>query len=176
MPFSVASITLPRRRRYSRSSSTSMMAARVAGVPRPVSRIASASSFSSNARPADSMAVSSVASVKRGGGRVRFFTASTSSTDCGCARANPDGSVWGSSSGSRSASSPLRPSDFSRGAFCPPPMSSTFQPTCSTWVPVLWKRSTTGGAPADVTAVMTVVTRQTWSSCHAWSRRRHTRS
>ena len=46
------------------------MAARVAGVPRPQSRMAADSSFSSRLRPADSMAVNSVASVRRRGGRV----------------------------------------------------------------------------------------------------------
>src|SRR5467141_599442 len=50
-----------------------MMAARVAGVPRPVSFMASESSFSSSVLPAVSIAVSSVASVKRLGGRVAFL-------------------------------------------------------------------------------------------------------
>ncbi len=45
-----------------------MMEARVAGVPRPVSFMASESSFSSSVLPAVSMAVRSVASVKRLGG------------------------------------------------------------------------------------------------------------
>ena len=60
-----------------------MIAARVAGVPSPVSFIASESSFSSSVLPAVSIAVSRVASVKRFGGRVFFFTASTSTTSCG---------------------------------------------------------------------------------------------
>ncbi len=47
-----------------------MIAARVAGVPRPFSRIASRSSSSSISLPAPSIADSSVASLKRGGGRV----------------------------------------------------------------------------------------------------------
>ena len=68
MPLSVASRLLPLRTMYSRLSSTSMMAARVAGVPRPVSFMASESSFSSSVLPAVSMAVSSVPSVKRLGG------------------------------------------------------------------------------------------------------------
>ena len=68
-----------------------MMAARVAGVPRPVSFMASDSSFSSSVLPAVSMAVSSVPSVKRLGGRVFFFKASTSSTSCGCPFARPGG-------------------------------------------------------------------------------------
>ncbi len=60
---------------YSRFSSTSMIAARVAGVPRPFSFMASESSFSSSVLPAVSMAVSSVASVKRLGARVFLRTA-----------------------------------------------------------------------------------------------------
>ncbi len=71
-----------------------MICARVAGVPRPHSRIASDSSLSSRALPAVSIAVSRVASVKRGGGRVRFLTASASTTRWGCPRSSPDGSGW----------------------------------------------------------------------------------
>ena len=54
-----------------------MICARVAGVPRPFSRIASRSSSSSMSFPAPSIADSSVASFKRAGGRVVFATAST---------------------------------------------------------------------------------------------------
>ena len=54
-----------------------MICARVAGVPRPFSRIASRSSSSSICLPAPSIAESSVASLKRGGGRVTSFTTST---------------------------------------------------------------------------------------------------
>ena len=53
-----------------------MICARVAGVPRPFSRIASRNSSSSISLPAPSIADSSVASVKRGGGRVRLATTS----------------------------------------------------------------------------------------------------
>ena len=54
-----------------------MICARVAGVPRPFSRIASRSSSSSISLPAPSIADSSVASLKRGGGRVVCATTST---------------------------------------------------------------------------------------------------
>ena len=57
-----------------------MVAARVAGVPRPVSFIASDSSLSSRLWPAVSMAVKSVPSVNRFGGRVFFFRPSISTT------------------------------------------------------------------------------------------------
>ena len=53
-----------------------MICARVAGVPRPFSRIASRSSSSSIVLPAPSMAESNVASLKRAGGLVWFATAS----------------------------------------------------------------------------------------------------
>ena len=65
-----------RARRTSRRSSVSMVAARVAGVPRPESLIAARSASSSMSRPADSIAPSSVASVWRGGGRVCLVDAS----------------------------------------------------------------------------------------------------
>ena len=52
--------------------------ARVAGVPRPFSLIASRSSSSSTSLPADSMAPSSVASVNRAGGLVWFCLTSIS--------------------------------------------------------------------------------------------------
>ena len=54
-----------------------MMAARVAGVPRPFSRIASRSSSSSIDLPALSIAESSVPSLNRGGGRVTSGVTST---------------------------------------------------------------------------------------------------
>ena len=58
--------------------SSSIMFARVAGVPKPDSRIASRNSSSSTSLPAPSIALSSVASVKRAGGRVSLASASTS--------------------------------------------------------------------------------------------------
>ena len=54
-----------------------MICARVAGVPRPFSRIASRNSSSSISLPAPSIAESSVASVNRGGGRVTSALTST---------------------------------------------------------------------------------------------------
>ncbi len=118
--------------------------------------------------------------MRRGGGRVRFVTGFTSRT----ARASPFVSPGGSSCSSSGSSASASPSFFfpaSRdfGARCPPPTSSTFQPSRSTMVPALWKRSTTGEPPfaaSEVTAVMTVVTNQTKSSCHAASSRRQTSS
>ena len=53
-----------------------MICARVAGVPSPFSRIASRSSSSSISLPAPSIAERSVASLKRGGGRVVSATTS----------------------------------------------------------------------------------------------------
>ncbi|CFO33678.1 Uncharacterised protein [Bordetella pertussis] len=53
----------PSRRRYASLSRPSMMAARVAGVPRPRSDMASRSSSSSTSLPAPSIADSSVASL-----------------------------------------------------------------------------------------------------------------
>ncbi len=97
-----------------------MIAARVAGVPRPVSFIASESSFSSSVLPAVSIAVSSVASVNRFGGRVFFFSASTSSTSCGCPCARFGGKLCSSA-----PALDLRSTWISRA----------FQPTCSTAVP-----------------------------------------
>ncbi len=68
-------ISRPSRRRYSSASNPSMVAARVAGVPRPFPAIASRKSSSSISLPAPSIALSSVASVNRAGGRVsRLFT------------------------------------------------------------------------------------------------------
>ena len=104
-----------------------MMAARVAGVPRPVSFMASDSSFSSSVLPAVSMAVSSVASVKRLGARVFFFRASTSITSCGWPFARPGGSTC-----SPRFSSLLPCPLF---VFFSTAISSTFQPTCCTAVP-----------------------------------------
>src|ERR1017187_5753818 len=68
-----------------------MMEARVAGVPKPVSFMASESSFSSRVLPAVSIAVSRVPSVKRFGGRVFFRVASTSTTFCGSPFFRPEG-------------------------------------------------------------------------------------
>jgi hypothetical protein len=63
IPVSVAWRFFSSRRRYSRRRRVSSVAARVAGVPSPDSRIAAETSFSSIVRPALSIAVSSVASV-----------------------------------------------------------------------------------------------------------------
>ena len=80
MPLSVATNDFPSRLTYSRVSNVSMMLARVAGVPSPFSFIASDSSRSSSVFPAVSIAVSKVASLSRGGGRVRRCNALASST------------------------------------------------------------------------------------------------
>ena len=60
-----------------------MMAARVAGVPRPFARIASRNSSSSTNLPAPSIAESSVASLKRAGGFVSSCLTSMSRTFAG---------------------------------------------------------------------------------------------
>ena len=95
------------------------MAARVAAVPSPFSRIASDISFSSRVRPAVSMAVSSVPSERCGGGSVFLgitFAAVTARTK---PATRPPGSIGGS---------------FARfGAR----LSTIFQPTFSTDVPEL---------------------------------------
>jgi len=153
IPFSVASRAFPCLARYFRSSSVSMIPARVAGVPSPVSRMASESSFSSSAFPAVSMAVSSVASVKRGGGWVRFFTGWASTTFTGSPRTRPGGSAG------RGSPSTL--------------FSSTFHPGSRTAVPLLSNRSS---AEADRTSVTTEAVSQTKSPCHADSSRRQMRS
>ena len=70
MPMSVGTRFFPSRATKVRRISVSIVAARVAGVPRPESRMAARSSSSEISRPADSIAPSSVASVWRGGGRV----------------------------------------------------------------------------------------------------------
>jgi len=71
-----------------------MIAARVAGVPsRLLHRVGEFLLVQSLA--AVSMAVSSVASVRRLGGRVFFFTASTSRTSCGCPFANSAAELFG---------------------------------------------------------------------------------
>jgi hypothetical protein len=149
-----------------------MISARVAGVPRPLSFIASESSLSSSVRPAVSMAVRSVASVKRFGGRVFLATALASATRRASPRTSPGGRSWLSSPSPSSLSllslSSL-PSFFSFWR------SSTFHPGCSTAVPELWKRSTTDPR-SEVTDVITVVTFQMWSSCQAMRRRRQIRS
>ena len=60
-----------------------MICARVAGVPSPLSFMASESSLSSSVFPAVSIAVNSVPSVNRFGARVFFWTASASRICCG---------------------------------------------------------------------------------------------
>jgi len=62
-PFGVAWSSFPTRSTYSRRISVSIVSARVAGVPRPRSFIASRSSSSSMSLPAVSIAESSVASL-----------------------------------------------------------------------------------------------------------------
>ena len=142
-PLSVATSALPWRSTYCRRSRVSMISARVAGVPSPEPFIASESSRSSSVRPAVSMAVSSVASVKRFGGRVFLATARASSTCWRCPGARPGGRSWGSSASSFSSSASAFfswPSSLAaafRFSFSVT-MSSTFQPACSTIVPVLW--------------------------------------
>ena len=162
MPLSVATSVLPSRCTYARVSNVSMMLARVAGVPRPFSFIASDSSRSSRVLPAVSMAVSRVASLSRAGGLVRLGTAFASSTCWGCPRSSPEGSIPSSSASSPGARF------FSDGAFTGP-TSSTFQPSCSMAVPWLRYRSTTEGV---VTSVTTSVAAQVKSSCQACSNRR----
>ena len=156
IPLAVASRLLPARTMYSRFRSTSMIAARVAGVPRPVSFMASESSFSSRVLPAVSIAVSSVPSVRRLGGRVVLRNDLASRTSCGWSLARFAGKE-GVSSAARFRSA----------------ISRTFQPTCWIAVPEVWKRSVTGGLAI---AVITVVTAQMWSSCQALRRRRQMRS
>ena len=92
-----------------------MIAARVAGVPSPVSFMASESSFSSSVLPAVSMAVSRVPSVNRLGGRVRLLTGLTSTTVSGCPTSRPAGNAGSADS------SPGRGARF---------RSKTFQPSC----------------------------------------------
>ena len=99
----------------------------MAGVPRPVSFIASDSSFSSTVLPAVSMAVSSVASVRRLGGRVFFFKASMSTKSCGWPNARPGGKTC-------STESSLLPT-LPVFVFFSTEMSSAFQPTCCTTLP-----------------------------------------
>ena len=105
-----------------------MMAARVAGVPRPVSFMASESSLSSRVLPAVSIAVSSVPSVKRLGGRMLFFTALISITSCGWPFARSGGKTSSARCSSLPPSLPLC-------GFLPAEISRTFQPTCCTAVP-----------------------------------------
>ena len=97
-----------------------MIEARVAAVPMPRSFMASESAWLSSVLPADSMAVSKVASVNRGGGLVRFLTASASCTSTVWPWRKPPGRS-GSDLGSRL---PLGLT------------SSTFQPGSSTALPV----------------------------------------
>ena len=163
MPVSVAASALPCRSMYWRRSSVSMISARVAGVPRPRSFMAADSSRSSSVAPAVSMAVSSVASLKRRGGRVFFLTASTPETR----RARPAARPGGRSC-SLSSSSALFPFASLRSTG-----SRTFQPSCWMAVPLLAKRSRSA---ALVTSVTTLVTEKTCSSCQAMSSRRQTRS
>ena len=97
MPLSVAASERACRSTYPRRTRASMISARVAGVPRPRSFIASASSRSSRVRPAVSMAVSRVASVNRRGGRVRRATASASTTAAARPGVRPGGKAGPSS-------------------------------------------------------------------------------
>ena len=176
IPLSVACSALPSRTMYSRVISVSMIAARVAGVPSPQSFMARESSLSSSDLPAVSIAVSKVASLNRFWGRVCFSCMTTSRTGWGAFLARPAGRACSSASVS-----------FLRAG-----MSSTFHPGWTTAVPTVWKRSMMGTMPeavleraedsgwpaiwGDTTAVMTVVTAEIWSSCHAISSRRQTRS
>jgi hypothetical protein len=80
MPRSVGCNTLPSRVTYCRLSKVSMMLARVAGVPNPLSFMAADSSFSSSVLPAVSIAVSNMASLNRAGGLVHRATAFASVT------------------------------------------------------------------------------------------------
>ena len=106
-----------------------MMEARVAGVPSPVSFIASESSFSSSVFPAVSIAVSNVASVKRFGGRVFFFSESMSITS----------SNWSfARSGGRTCSEGWSSPPLSCFAFFGGESSNTFQPICCPRLPEVW--------------------------------------
>ena len=119
IPLSVARSPLPSRLRYCRDNNDSMVVARVAGVPRPQSRMASDNSFSSSVRPAVSIAVSKVASVKGSGGlvvRLRILLLITSTGSCGFRPAGRSG--------------------FLRGARRLV-ASNTFQPGCSMLLPRL---------------------------------------
>ena len=93
MPFSVATSERPSRSTYSRLTSSSMIDARVAGVPMPESFIASRSSASSTSLPAVSIAPSSDASVKRRGGWVSLRIDSTDSV-CTVSPWSSLGSSW----------------------------------------------------------------------------------
>jgi hypothetical protein len=144
-----------------------MISARVAGVPRPRSFMASESSRSSREAPAISIAVRSVASVKRRGGRVFFSTASAAATRFGWPAARPGGRA--------SSALPSRLSPCGRGGR-DGAGSRTLQPACSAVVPELWNRSAVTGSPPLSTRVIAVVTATTCSSCQAMSSRRQTRS
>ena len=119
-----------------------MIVARVAAVPNPRSFMASESSFSSSVFPADSIAVSSVASVNRFGGRVFLESASTWETRCGwpcaspggilCAPSPSEGEFFDEESSRISSAVGFRLAALLGGA-----RSSTFQPSCSTDVPGL---------------------------------------
>ena len=78
IPRRVARSSRPSRTMYSWEISPSMMEARVAGVPRPRSLMAAASSSSCTSFPAPSMAASSVASLYRAGGLVMALRISIS--------------------------------------------------------------------------------------------------
>ena len=106
-----------------------MIAARVAGVPSPVSFIASDSSLSSRLLPAVCIAVKSVPSVNRFGGRVFFFRASIFVTSWTCPSERVTGRIC---SGTSPSTLPFV------SCLCPSaPMSRAFQPICSTTVPVV---------------------------------------
>ena len=150
-----------------------MIAARVAGVPSPQSFMARESSLSSSDLPAVSIAVSKVASLNRLGGRVCFslhdHVAHGLGGVFGEARGEallvgvavllahgdvehfPSGLDHGGADGVEAVDDRIGGGDRGRA----------------------WRRRWRWG---DVTAVMTVVTAQMCSSCHAISSRRQIRS
>src|SRR5580704_7983782 len=112
IPFSVASRFFPVRTMKPRFSNTSIMAARVAGVPSPVSFIASDNSFSSRLWPAVCIAVRRVPSVNRFGGRVFFFLASISMTSWNCPLPSITGRTWSGVSSAPLLYRRISPSSF----------------------------------------------------------------
>ena len=103
--------------------------------------------------------------------RLLLATASTPATRFGWPAARPGGRSSAGSPSSSRASPPGAGRAGREGGG-----SRTFQPACCTAVPELAKRSTAGAGWPLATRVTTVVTAKTCSSCHAMSRRRHTRS
>ena len=79
-PFAVTTSSFPLRSTYPSKIRPSIIWARVAGVPKPRSLIASRNSSSSTSLPAPSIAESNVASLKRAGGLVSFSLISIAST------------------------------------------------------------------------------------------------